>query len=173
MLSCFPPLFGSHLATPYSIVKITRLYEYQTWQTFIGVKGICLFFSWLCFRALIGWADRLRSRGWILHVLAQLLQWHSDTNCLFNFILQHCEQRKYTCDGQTTTTNPFQQSLVVPRRNVQSIFNWDHLTWTISEVMAQVFSWWQQTQMQRVSDGLIYCTTSCTHYLWSYTVNSL
>ena len=49
------------------IVKITSLYDYQTWrrhfmrnsrdaQRYVG------FFSWLCFMALIGWASKLPSR---------------------------------------------------------------------------------------------------------------
>ena len=59
-------------------------------DTFIGKFTRCakvhgLFFLDCAFRALIGWAGKLRSRGWILHVLAQLLQWHSDTNCPFEF----------------------------------------------------------------------------------------
>ena len=49
----------------YSIVKITRLYDYQTWPTHLFVKftrcaKVCgLFFSWFAFRVLIGWAEWL------------------------------------------------------------------------------------------------------------------
>ena len=46
----------------YSIVKITRFYDYQTWQKQFWINSWGLF-SWLCFRLLIGWADKLRSRG--------------------------------------------------------------------------------------------------------------
>ena len=54
----------------YSIVKKTRLYDYQTWQThyfeeFTGcAKFSGAFFSDCVFRVLIGCADKHRSRGW-------------------------------------------------------------------------------------------------------------
>ena len=54
----------------YSLVKITRLYDYQTWQThffekFTRYAKVCVFFCLDCaFRMLIGSADKLRSRGY-------------------------------------------------------------------------------------------------------------
>ena len=53
----------------YSIVKITRFYDYQTWLTHFFEKctrcaKVCgLFFLDFAFRTLIGWADKLRSHG--------------------------------------------------------------------------------------------------------------
>ena len=43
----------------YSIVIITRLYDYQTWRThsFEARKGLWAFFLDCAFRMLIGWAD--------------------------------------------------------------------------------------------------------------------
>ena len=51
----------------YSRVKITRLYDYQTWHTFWEIhevrKGMWAFFPFhFAFRVLIGWAGNLRSR---------------------------------------------------------------------------------------------------------------
>ena len=53
----------------YSILKITRLYDYQTWRTRLSEKlARCakvygLLFLDCAFWVLIGWADKLRSRG--------------------------------------------------------------------------------------------------------------
>ena len=51
-----------------SIVKVARLYDYQTWRTHFGEihevrKGLWAFFLDCAFRLLIGWATKLRSRG--------------------------------------------------------------------------------------------------------------
>ena len=48
----------------YSIVKITRLYDYQTWRThlldeFIRCAKVCGLFLDCAFRMLIGWAGKL------------------------------------------------------------------------------------------------------------------
>ena len=52
----------------YPVVKITRQYEHQTWQTFFKRnyqvrKGLWAFFLGCAFRLLIGWADKLLSHG--------------------------------------------------------------------------------------------------------------
>ena len=51
----------------YSIVKITRLYDYQTWRTHLinvrGAQRYVGFFLDCAFRMLIGWEDELPSRG--------------------------------------------------------------------------------------------------------------
>ena len=51
----------------YVIVRITKLYDYQTWRTLFEKFARCakvygLFFLDCAFRMLIGWADELRSR---------------------------------------------------------------------------------------------------------------
>ena len=51
-----------------SIVKVTRLYDYQTWPTHFlrnsrGAQRYVGFFLNCAFRTLIGWANKLRSRG--------------------------------------------------------------------------------------------------------------
>ena len=56
----------------YSVVKITRLYDYQTWQTRFwrnsrGAQRLMgLFFLDCAFRMLIDWAGKLRSHVWLL-----------------------------------------------------------------------------------------------------------
>ena len=53
----------------YSTVKITRWYEYQTWQIHLlrnsrgAQRFVGSFFLDCAFQALIGWADKHRSRG--------------------------------------------------------------------------------------------------------------
>ena len=46
----------------YSLVKITRMYDCQTWPT-RGAQRHVGFFLDCALRMLIGWADKLRSRG--------------------------------------------------------------------------------------------------------------
>ena len=53
----------------YSIVKIARLYDYQTWQTHFwknsrGVQRFVGLFLGCAFWMLIGWSDKLQSRGY-------------------------------------------------------------------------------------------------------------
>ena len=62
----------------YSIVKITRLYDYQTWQTHFwrnsrGAQRFVGFFLDCAFRMLIGWTGEHRSRATLVIIETALL----------------------------------------------------------------------------------------------------
>ena len=77
-----------------SISKVTRLYDYQTWPTFLGkFKGaqrFVGFFSWLCFPDA-DWPGRKTLITWLFQFnfcVLQVKQWiiSTDSGCMLNTV---------------------------------------------------------------------------------------